>query len=149
MADPRSADYTGLPAWYLLDLIAPRLVALAIGAGSEARTEHELVVAGGTVLALRAGRSKTYMHDLTNDRIEVCGLHLAELILDACGLDISAVRADMFIPFAGLAPAIRMASDELYALRLPPSRRAILERAHHLAERRRLLLDNHPRKGAT
>jgi len=143
---PRGADYTGLPAWYLLDLIRPHLIVLAVGAGAEARTEHDLVVAGGTVLALRGGPSKTYMHDLTHDRIQVCGLHVCELILNACGLDVGAVRADMFIPFQGRQPAIRMAADELYALRLPPSRRAILERATHLAERRRLLLSLHPRK---
>jgi hypothetical protein len=141
-----SPDYTGLPAWYLLDLVSDRLIKLALESGCKAAGDHELMVAGGTLVAQAGGPSKTYMNDLCHHRIGVVGLHMAELILHGVGLQIAEVRDDMFIPFQGLLPAIRMASDELYALRLPPSQKAILTRAAYLRERHKMLLSLRPKE---
>lgn len=139
-------DYTGLPGWYVVQLISPRLVALAREAGAHLpeSTPQEMAVAGGTIVALRGGPSTTYMNDLLNNRVGICGLHMAEMILQACGLSISTVRQDMFIPFRGFRPALQMAGDELHALHLPLTEASLLDRAHHLADRRDMLLNLRP-----
>jgi hypothetical protein len=139
-----SADYTGLPGWYVLDLCRPALVKMARAAGAEG-SEQELLTAGGTILSQRCGPSKAYMHDLANYRLGICGLHMSELILGACGIPIATVRDDMFIPFRGFRCALRMASDELYALRVELTEQALLDRANYLADRRDLLLSMQPR----
>jgi hypothetical protein len=138
-----AADYTGLPGWYVLQLVESRLAQLGRESGQTGR-RRQLIVAGGTVLAARLGISRTYMHDLTNHRIGICGLQMSERILAACGINVGTVRADMFIPFPGFRNAIKMASDELYALRIPLTEPALLDRAQHLADRRDLLLSLRP-----
>ena len=85
------------------------------------------------------------MHDLTNGKVAICGLHMAELILTGCGIPIATVKSDMFIPFKGFRPALKMAMDELYALRAEPTESDLLDLAAHLGARRDLLLNLEPR----
>lgn len=140
----RAADYSGLPGWYLADLIRPRLIQIALEDDCKG-SDDQLVTAGGSLLALRGGPSKSYMNDLANNRIGICGLQMVETILEACGIHIAGVREDMFIPVPGYRNALRMASDELYALRLPPTEASLLARADYLANRRDLLMNLRPR----
>jgi len=132
-------DYTGLPAWYVRQLLQPYLRGIS---QAERCTMSE---AATKLVKVRARpdefeRTRNYLNYLILGKIKLVHLRKAVELLDLVGLPHTAARDDMWIPSYGLRPPIRMAGDELFAANVPVTRDSLAARAAELAARRDHLL---------
>lgn len=137
--DERAAesDYTGLPCWYLKQLLGPRLLQVA--------AEHRVTVAqAATLLCAGDSTCASHFNYVVNNKIGIVGLRICERLLDLAGLSHRDADDDMWVPLHGIRPAVRMAGDELYARGLPVTEQALLELARELIARRTRLLEDGP-----
>jgi hypothetical protein len=137
--DERTADgdYTALPAWYLLDLLRPRL--------QQIQAQHRCTLAqAATRLTSGDLASASHLNYVVNAKIGLVGLRICERLLDLAGLSHRDADDDMWVPTHGIRPAIRMAGDELYARDLGLTEDALVARARVLIARRQRLLEGPP-----
>lgn len=141
-------DYTGLPAWYLRQLIYPAIAG---------RAAHDHVTIGEAMARMtreqisdedEVYRMRSHFNYLANGKIKLVGLRTCERLLTICGMRVTDAADEMWVPLWGIRPAVRMAGDELFAANLPLDRDALLARAEELRQRRDALLEQEVWHGA-
>ena len=132
-------DYTALPAWYVLELLSPRL--------RQIQAQHACDLATAATIMARwqpgddeALKTASHLNYVVLGKVKLVGLRVAERLLNLAGLQLSDADEDHFVPYYGIRPAIRMAGDELYAARRPLTEDALVQRARELIARRENLL---------